>query len=231
MKERYGSEIHWTLRKLLGVWRINKQSVDTKWGYFAPRWGLELKVNRGGYFKQNYSLDFCLIWGMFHITLPFKTKRKADCEWLSYGINTFEKTIMCYWGEKLKILDLPFVSYRFEYHRVVDKQGKWIDGDNSWDNKDIHRETYNYTYTLESGEVQHRKATCFVEERQWRRKWVPYFFPFSKMIRKSIEIEFNDEVGERSGSWKGGTLGCGYDMKKGETMEQTLRRMEKERKM
>ena len=36
-------------------------------------------------------------------------------------------------------------------------------------------------------------------------------------------------VGERVNSWKGGTVGCSYSMLKGETPEQTLRRMEKER--
>ena len=45
-----------------------------------------------------------------------------------------------------------------------------------------------------------------------------------------MSVNFSDEVGERSGSWKGGTLGCGYDLLKNETMEQCLRRMEKERK-
>jgi hypothetical protein len=43
-------------------------------------------------------------------------------------------------------------------------------------------------------------------------------------------IEFNDEVGERTGSWKGGTLGCGYNLLPNETPLECLRRMEKERK-
>ena len=52
---------------------------------------------------------------------------------------------------------------------------------------------------------------------------------FSKK-RRSIDIDFNDEVGEETGSWKGGCTGCGYTMLDGELPEQTLRRMEKERK-
>jgi len=42
-------------------------------------------------------------------------------------------------------------------------------------------------------------------------------------------LGFDREIGERSGSWKGGCIGCGWDMKPGETAEQTLRRMESER--
>lgn len=43
------------------------------------------------------------------------------------------------------------------------------------------------------------------------------------------EVEFSDEVGERTGSWKGGTIGCSFDIQKGETAEQALKRMEKTR--
>ena len=38
------------------------------------------------------------------------------------------------------------------------------------------------------------------------------------------------EVGKKKGSWKGGCIGCSYDSKPGETPEECLKRMEKERK-
>lgn len=57
------------------------------------------------------------------------------------------------------------------------------------------------------------------------RPWLPF-----KKLSRYIDIEFNDEVGERSGTWKGGVLGCSYDMKKGESALDTLRRMEVEQK-
>lgn len=44
-----------------------------------------------------------------------------------------------------------------------------------------------------------------------------------------IDVQFDGEVGERSGSWKGGTVGCSYDKLPTEGIEQCLRRMEKER--
>jgi hypothetical protein len=49
------------------------------------------------------------------------------------------------------------------------------------------------------------------------------------MVSTTLDVKFDDEVGERSGSWKGGTIGCSYEMLPNETPEQTLRRMEKER--
>jgi len=48
------------------------------------------------------------------------------------------------------------------------------------------------------------------------------------MIRRMINIEFSDEVGERTGSWKGGCTACGYDWLPGEEQETALRRMERE---
>ncbi len=49
-------------------------------------------------------------------------------------------------------------------------------------------------------------------------------------IRRDIEVNFSSEIGERVGSWKGGVLGTGYEMKKGETPYQTLKRMENEKR-
>lgn len=85
---------------------------------------------------------------------------------------------------------------------------------------------FDFTYTLKSGEVQKRRATCHLERRTWCWRWIPCI----KMNKTSMDVAFDGEVGERSGSWKGGTVGCGYDILPGETMEQCLRRMEKERK-
>jgi len=48
--------------------------------------------------------------------------------------------------------------------------------------------------------------------------------------KQSIDVSFSGEVGERSGSWKGGTIACGYTMLPDESAENTLRRMERDRK-
>ena len=89
-------------------------------------------------------------------------------------------------------------------------------------------ETYDFTYTLKSGEVQKRKATVRVDRMTWRMRWWP-LLPFKK-VRTSIWVDFDGEVGEGTGSWKGGTMGCGYELRHGETPLESLRRMERERK-
>jgi hypothetical protein len=54
--------------------------------------------------------------------------------------------------------------------------------------------------------------------------------PLLGNVQRTISVDFSDEVGERSGSWKGGCTGCAYEMKPDETPWQTLMRMERERK-
>ena len=92
-------------------------------------------------------------------------------------------------------------------------------------------ETHPYKYTLNSGEVQERLATIEVKQMEWRPRWFKWTSLF-QMVRTSIDIEFSDEVGERTGSWKGGTIGCSYAfiLFPYESPYECLKRMEKERK-
>lgn len=62
-------------------------------------------------------------------------------------------------------------------------------------------------------------ATCFIEEREWHRgtgwfRWMKYFWPAK--TRRSLDLAFSSEVGTGKGSWKGGTIGHGIDMREGE---------------
>lgn len=237
MKERYGNEVPKVLR-LLGAWRVNRDSVDFKWGYFAPRAGFELYLSRGTYFNRQYAINIVLGWGSLRVKLPFKTKLEEDCEMPRYGVAIHSGTFWVYLGgvgnggSKWWTWDLPWFTYEFEGHKVQQASGKWVDCVHPWDSLDNrpadgrYIETHPYTYHLKSGVVQERKATIYKESRRWHRKW----FPWLKLTRTAINIDFDDEVGERSGSWKGGTTGCGYDVIDGESMVTTLRRMERERK-
>ena len=212
-----------------------KDSYQFNWGYFAPRFGFSLMLNRGGYFDQRYSLDFHFIWGMFNILLPFKTRIPESCDTPNYGIQIHNNTFWVHLGGKMNdweqcdskwvTWDLPFFSWVFDWHRMQSPGGEWLAYDYD-DRGKAYTEKHPYKYTLKSGEIQDVEATCFVEERKWHRKWLP----FLKMKRRVIDIAFSDEVGERSGSWKGGTVGCSYDLLKCESIANCLRRMEAERK-
>ena len=95
--------------------------------------------------------------------------------------------------------------------------------------RDIATETHHFQYVLKSGVIQHCLATISVSEMEWRRKWLKHI-PVFRKIQRYIDIEFSEEVGERTGSWKGGSISCSERMQYDETPYETLKRVEQTRK-
>ena len=148
-------------------------------------------------------------------------------QWSAYASSEFGLTF--HWGLRRKSFDWPWCLHTLAYEQQLlkDDKGSWVSVFD-WD-ATPYTESYPYTYTLRSGEVQYRTAT--VSKRRHvlcRRAFKVIGWP--RFIHESIEVEFDVEVGERTGSWKGGTIGCGHDLLPGETMLESLRRMERERK-
>lgn len=198
---------------------------------------------------------FCFDLFGFLIALPFLDRLAREPyelmeSWGVYlnGVESqwkFDSIVLC-WGDHTKFLHMPW-EWKHIKHEVRRADGSWVPFVGGWEvgrdikNKDGQvvikggkepdgREelSFPYRYVLRSGEIQERIATVHVERREWRRKWT-YWFPFFAKRRQSIDVRFDNEVGERTGSWKGGVVGCGYTMLPNETPEMTLRRMEQER--
>ncbi len=162
--------------------------------------------------SYEYSIDFYSVDGEFpnHIWIR-----------MPYGKS---KTFYFPWAFDWFRTSLLLKDGTWEHEKKGKREEFWNE---KWDNIKF-KEVHPYTYILKSGEKQERTATITVEEREWRR----YYTPFTKlfnMVNKKIAVDFSDEVGERSGSWKGGTISCSFTMKKNETPLQCLRRMEAER--
>jgi len=87
--------------------------------------------------------------------------------------------------------------------------------------------TAPYRYELESGEIQVVDARYTPEEREWRWMWPGC--PI-RSVQRYIDVAFSAEVGDGTGSWKGGTVGCNYDLRPHEQPLAALRRMERERR-
>lgn len=71
------------------------------------------------------------------------------------------------------------------------------------------------------------KATTHIAEWEWKFgegsfKWLSIFR--KPKIRRSLDIQFSEEVGPEKGSWKGGTIGHSIDMTEGELHESAFRR-------
>ena len=150
----------------------------------------------------------------------------------SWGVCHYERSIHFNWGAKCKVIDLPW-AWTFIAHEVRREDGSWVPYVGCWerDKKPDRRETFtfDYSYTLKSGEVQQRTATVYVNRWKHRRKWLKHL-PLFTRVNQSIDFTFSAEVGERTGSWKGGCISSGETMLRGETAEQTFRRMERDRK-
>jgi hypothetical protein len=213
------------------------KDFKSKYLNFYPVWHhFSFQFNVAGYFDPRPHFHICLGWGQIFLYLPFKTKYD-ECDPPVYGIYYYEDGIWLNLGRKVKCFHMPWEldwvrtsnlrhDGTWEHERRGDRKEFW--DKEKW-NAILWSETYPYRYVLKSGTVQERSATVRVEEREWRPRWFKWTKKFA-YIRKSISVEFNDEVGERTGSWKGGTIGCGYDILPTETPLQCLRRMEKERK-
>ena len=236
-------------------WRFRKIGERDKtvgyrnnWMSFYPgfkKWNFTIAP--ASYFDNRFHISFCILWGQFYINIPFIRSKYDECDPPQYGFylysiySWFPTSLVFCLGKKTKFIYMPWdltwvrtscmrMDGEWEHEFLAEKLGrrnKQFYDKEKWDGI-LWSWTYPYTYTLKNGTVQERTATLRVEEREWRPRWFKWTSLFSN-VKRTIDITFNDEVGERTGSWKGGTLGCGYDLLPNETPLECLRRMEKER--
>ena len=232
------------LAKLLGLRKeYGSKGYKNDWLTFYPgfhKW--QIRFGPASYFDNRFFIHFSIIWGDFYIHIPWIRSKYDECDPPEYGFYFYshgsgipDNFVVCK-GKKTKHHELPW-AYQWVRTSILLKDGTWDHEtkknrknyyENEWKEK-RHTEQHTYKYTLENGIIQGRIAEVTVTEREWRPKWFKWTGFFSKN-RRSIDVEFNEEVGEGSGSWKGGTLGCGWDLLPGETIKNALSRMEEERK-
>lgn len=242
------------IKKLVKYRRVENCHHLGDWYAGWHTWHFEITFNECGYDEGWAHLSISMLGWYNQIQLPFiKSKRfpDGDCDGPSYGIAVHNDTFWIYrggngncgGGSKWWTWDLPWFTsdiYRHEIetkdpetgkirmipykvlNEMKDKNGRWQPiEENPLTN--IHYSDFTDKY---DGTVL--TASFYVEEREWRRKWF-HWTRLGRTVRRSIDIKFSEEVGSRKGSWKGGTVGCGYDLLPGETPEECLKRMERER--
>lgn len=201
---------------------------------FAPAFGFAFYVAQ--YSEYGASLVLQFLFGRFFIRLPFRLKGELrSLNSPAYGVHcefdSFNRgSLHLRWNKIWKILHAPW-EWRHVRHEILMVDGSWYrPGPEEWERPaGRFEERHSYTYVRKNGEVQNRMATIGVEEREWNWRWF-LWLGWPRKIRRTIDINFDGEVGERSGSWKGGCMGCGYTLLPGETPLECLRRMERERK-
>lgn len=213
--------------------------MTTGWHHLALRW-----------YPRSKMLQVYPGWGAWFFYWPWRDpnqEREFDEE--SYGISIHKDAFWWFGGgEHPKIMHWPW-DWQHDRTSYLMSDGTWK---HEWKRRglkpkpnsalgsshayyhhesdpDLFRETHAYHYMLDNGQVQHVEATITVREMEWRMRKAMWF-PWIRMVRRSIDVRFSDEVGERAGSWKGGTVGCGYDLRRFETPRQCLMRMQRERR-
>ena len=190
---------------------------------------LSLKLTPGSYNFAGFTIR------LLGVSFYYTRTKHDDVHPLYYGFYTYDDAFVFEWANGLddgfnKYFYYPW-SYDYCKTEYIDTEGNWVIS-KSWKYENKKTEVFDYTYVLNSGEIQKRKATVSVERRTWWQRWFglgkKHLTP--KKVRTTIDVQFDGEVGERTGSWKGGTIGCGYDLLPNETPLECLRRMERERK-
>ena len=234
--ERYYKEVPLWLRFFL-CWGI-QQSMGRplyrfRWGEFSWGWGLALQYS---IYHENAHIWIHPLFFSLSINAPMLiTQGKTHEDWMAaYGFTWFGRGIQFHWRSKCKIIDMPWDWQHVRHQVWVNRSyDPWVTpAHNEYHppySDGRHVEVHPYRYVLKNGTVQNRTATIYGDEMEWRWKWFTWL-PWPNKIARCISVEFDDEVGERTGSWKGGTIGCGYEWRHRETMLQALRRMESERK-
>jgi hypothetical protein len=219
--------------KRAGQWRgwlKNDQTIELHWGNRTSAFGIRVVIHanedNGG-----HRLLHLAAW-RFSAWLPLGIVEHPwdvlDGPQWGFMLGN-DPDIAFYWGHRYWFFPWPWSHHTLAYQQQL------IAGDeDSWvsvfrDDVSPYSEEQPYVYTLSSGEVQHRTAK--ITKRRHIITWsASRWIGWPRWIRESIDVTFSDEVGEHTGSWKGGCLVCGYELRPGETMEQSLRRMERERR-
>lgn len=159
-----------------------------------------------------------------------------DERYRKYNLGFYDYcSIVFGWGEYRKTIRLPW-SLDWESTEVLDtisfeslfkdSRKNGTDHDALTKAEERHSKQEPYTYTLKNGQIQNVIATYHLDRMTWHWRGLP----FIKNRSTTIRVDFDQEVGEGTGSWKGGTIGCGYKLLPNETALQCLKRMELERK-
>lgn len=243
------------VRAVGGRW-LDGGTTRTWWGELSV--GLSpIGISVGCY--ETAHLNVAAGLGQVFIRLPFLDRwadRGFEDNWrfgfAIHGGRDNMSDIHLNWGTKTKVVNFPWQE-RYLYREFYAADEAWhpIDSQrHSWTPEGEGVEpltvTLPYGYLLRSGEVQRTQATV-IRERYWK-VWVWFGesgrrgrAPVSDFLRSlqrrlapaihSIDVTFAEGMGERAGSWKGGTTGCGWTMKPGESTERALSRMQSERKL
>lgn len=220
------------------VSKIEYEIID--WIIFYWGWHFNISYEQCRYFDNRPRIKLDLIFFSLTIILPFRNKWTDECSAPKWGLSIHNATIWIYRGGKGNMhggnkwwtWSIPFITKKWvrssillkddtwEHETSLGKKNFWLE---SWNTK---KKSWNYDYTDNyDGEVI--PTTIYIKQMEWRPKWLTWTSLFAKK-RTTIDVDFSKECGKEKGSWKGGCLGCSYELLPNEHPLDCLKRMEKE---
>lgn len=149
------------------------------------------------------------------------------------GFAFFDRAMVIYRGNDQSVILLPWawlwlkteiLDTHFETVYINIRQGVNVFSTEARMIEDYAKQQvkriFRYTHTCKDGTIQQRWAHTYIARIHWGMKWFPY--PIRKKL--FIQVSFDAPIGMRQ--LKEGA----YEMKKGEQIEDTLRRMERTEK-
>lgn len=224
----------------------NNEYDYVDWVIFYWGWNFDISFELCGYFDNRPRINLDLIFFNLSFVLPFRNSWTDECDPPKWGVSVHNKTVWIYRGGKGNMKGgnkwwtwyIPFITMEWVRTSILLKDDTW---EHEFQNEKLGQKnkqfwsdewkqkqkswTYDYTDKYD-GEVI--PTTIYVDEREWRPKWLKWTKLFAK-TRRTIDVHFSKECGKRKGSWKGGTIGCGYELLPNETPLDCLKRMEIER--
>lgn len=115
----------------------------------------------------------------------------------------------------------------WEQIRDDDKEGSSFKDGSYEKQKDAESKCPKRVFAFKDFDGEEIEVITMVIEREWLRgrgsfRWVSFFR--KPMISRRLDLAFKKEVGQRKGSWKGGTLGHSAEISEGETHESAFRK-------
>lgn len=173
-------------------------------------------------------------WGQLYINLPIKTGIQ-DSDSAAWGFNYHGNMIWIYiggggnfqGGKRWKTITMP---WSLEWYRT-----SLLLKDDSWehefrgDQKNFYESKWKdkrYQIRAEYNDQLNNQvvgSTIHITEREWRRKGLMFTKLFNK-VKRTIDVEYDSEVGKGKGSWKGGTLGQSFELLDGQSVSDILKK-------
>ncbi len=164
-----------------------------------------------------------------------------------YGFSVAEGSVHCHYGaqtmdratDRSWLWAMPWTRWRHVRRRFYDLRGEQVsellDGRISyshdparWEREQaVEQAVPTAAYAFLDFDGEPLVAFCRLEQREWLRgtgrfKWLSWFY--RRKARRSLDIRFSGETGQRKGSYKGGTVGTGTEVLPGELHQAAFQR-------